>query len=151
MIALLQRVSQAKVEVAGRITGAIGTGLLVLLCAVKGDGEDDIAYLADKISRIRIFEDQDGRMNRSVRDVGGGILVVSQFTLAAATRKGNRPSFEVAEVPERARELFDAFTARLREAGLEVRMGIFGEKMNIALVNDGPVTIILDSNEKRQG
>jgi D-tyrosyl-tRNA(Tyr) deacylase len=77
--------------------------------------------------------------------------VVSQFTLAAATRKGNRPSFEVAEVPERARELFDAFTARLREAGLEVRMGIFGEKMNIALVNDGPVTIILDSNEKRQG
>jgi D-tyrosyl-tRNA(Tyr) deacylase len=151
MIALLQRVSQAKVEVAGRITGAIGTGLLVLLCAVKGDGEDDIAYLADKISRIRIFEDQDGRMNRSVRDVGGGILVVSQFTLAAATRKGNRPSFEVAEVPERARELFDAFTARLRETGLEVRMGIFGEKMNIALVNDGPVTIILDSNEKRQG
>jgi D-tyrosyl-tRNA(Tyr) deacylase len=151
MIALLQRVSQAKVEVGGRITGAIGTGLLVLLCAVKGDGEDDIAYLADKISRIRIFEDQDGRMNRSVRDVGGGILVVSQFTLAAATRKGNRPSFEVAEVPERARELFDAFTARLRETGLEVRMGIFGEKMNIALVNDGPVTIILDSNEKRQG
>jgi D-tyrosyl-tRNA(Tyr) deacylase len=145
MIAVVQRVAEAKVEVRGTVAGAIGPGLLVLLCAVKGDRPDDVDHLVRKVSQLRIFPDSEGRMNRSVLDLGGGVLVVSQFTLAASTRKGTRPSFDRAEDPDRARELVDLFTARLRATGLAVGTGVFGEMMAVSLVNDGPVTLILDS------
>ena len=149
MIAVLQRVSRSEVRVRGEIAGSIGPGLLVLLCAVKGDTEQDVDYLVRKVAQVRIFEDNAGKMNRSVRDVGGGVLVVSQFTLAASVRKGTRPSFDRAEAPERAKALCDAFTARLRDTGTGVETGVFGAMMQIALVNDGPVTIILDSRDDR--
>ena len=145
MIAVLQRVSEAKVEVNGAVTGAIGPGLLVLLCAVQGDGEEDVAYCAKKVAQLRIFEDDRGRMNRSVQDVRGGVLVVSQFTLAASTRKGNRPSFDAAEEPGRAQTLYERFVGCLRATGLPIATGVFAEMMTVSLVNDGPVTIILDS------
>ncbi len=149
MIALLQRVSRARVEVRGNCVGEIGKGLLVLLCAVKGDDDRDAAYLARKVARLRIFADAEGRMNRSVRDAGGKALVVSQFTLAADARKGNRPSFEAAEAPERARVLCDAFIRHLQAEGLAVGTGAFGEMMDVSLTNDGPVTVLLDSRESR--
>jgi len=145
MIAVLQRVSQAKVEVKGVASGAIGKGLLVLLCAVKGDSDADTEYMVKKTVQLRIFEDEAGKMNRSAADIGGEVLVVSQFTLAASTKKGNRPSFDAAEGPERANELYEEFVRRLRESGLTVRTGVFGEMMEVALVNDGPVTVLLDS------
>jgi len=147
MIAVLQRVSRASVTVTGVEHAAIGRGLLVLLCAVKGDGEVDIDYTVKKTSQLRIFEDEGGKMNRSVAEIGGEVLVVSQFTLAAATGKGNRPSFDAAESPARARELYETFVRRLREAGLPVRTGVFGAMMEVSLVNDGPVTVLLDSQE----
>jgi D-tyrosyl-tRNA(Tyr) deacylase len=147
MIAVLQRVSKASVAVRGGETSSIGKGLLVLLCAVKGDGEADVEYLAKKTAQLRIFEDEDGKMNRSVIEIGGEVLVVSQFTLAAATRKGNRPSFDAAESPERARELCYAVVRKLGDLGLTVRTGVFGAMMDVSLVNDGPVTVLLDSKE----
>ena len=147
MIAVLQRVSRASVTVTGVEHAAIGKGLLVLLCAVKGDGEADVDYTVKKTSQLRIFEDEGGKMNRSVAEISGEVLVVSQFTLAAATGKGNRPSFDAAESPARARELYETFVRRLREAGLPVRTGVFGAMMEVSLVNDGPVTILLDSQE----
>lgn len=149
MIAVVQRVSSAKVEADGAVAGAIGPGLLVLLCAVKGDGPDDVDHLVRKVSQLRVFPNGEGRMDRSVLDTGGGILVVSQFTLAASTRKGARPSFDRAEAPERARELVDQFTDRLRAAGLTVGTGLFGRMMAVSLVNDGPVTLIIDSREEK--
>jgi D-tyrosyl-tRNA(Tyr) deacylase len=148
MIAVLQRVSQAKVLIRGVESSAIGTGLLVLLCAIKGDGDADIDYMVKKTSQLRVFEDEGGKMNRSVADIGGEVLVVSQFTLAGDTRKGNRPSFGAAEIPERARELYKEVVRRLSEAGLIVRTGVFGEMMEISLVNDGPVTVLLDSRDR---
>jgi D-tyrosyl-tRNA(Tyr) deacylase len=148
MIAVLQRVSEAKVEVQGATAGAIGPGMLALVCAVKGDGDGDIDYLVKKISQLRIFADEAGRMNRSVRDVGGGVLVVSQFTLAASTRRGNRPSFDAAETPARAKALYELFVDRLRATGIAVQTGVFAEMMDVSLVNDGPVTIILDSRDR---
>ncbi len=147
MIAVLQRVSQAKVSIRGGQSSSIGKGLLVLVCAVKGDGDADVDYTVRKIARLRVFEDKAGKMNRSVIDIGGEVLVVSQFTLAASTKKGSRPSFDAAEVPERARELCDTVTARLGEAGLMVRTGVFGAMMDVSLVNDGPVTLLLDSRQ----
>lgn len=147
MRALIQRVSSAKVEVEGRVIGEIGNGLLVFLCAMKGDTDEDLDHLAGKIPRLRVFEDDQGRMNRSVMDAGGGILVVSQFTLAASMRKGNRPSFDAAEAPERAKALYDAFVLRLRDLGCVVRTGEFAAMMDVSLVNDGPVTIWMDSRE----
>ncbi len=149
MIALLQRVSSARVEVEGRTAGEIGRGLLVLLCAVKDDTERDLAYCVKKISQLRIFEDEQGKMNRSVADIKGEVLVVSQFTLAASTRKGNRPSFDDAESPARARELYELFIRRLRETGVPVRNGEFGAAMAVSLTNEGPVTILVDSREKK--
>lgn len=146
MKALLQRVSAAKVEIAGTVTGEIGAGLLVFLCAVKGDTDKDIEYLSKKIPALRIFGDEQGRMNRSVTDIGK-ILVVSQFTLAASTRKGNRPSFENAEEPGRAEKMYEAFVQRLRESGLRVETGTFAAAMNVTLTNDGPVTVMIDSRE----
>jgi len=145
MIAVLQRVSRASVSIGGAEHSSIGKGLLVLLCAVKGDSDADADYLAKKTSQLRIFEDEDGKMNRSVLDMGGEVLVVSQFTLAGDTRKGNRPSFGAAEAPQRAKELCEKVEQKLREAGLTVRSGVFGEMMEVSLVNDGPVTVLLDS------
>jgi D-tyrosyl-tRNA(Tyr) deacylase len=147
MKALLQRVTTATVTVDGRVVGRIGPGLLVFLCAVTGDTDRDLEYLVKKVSQLRIFEDGEGKMNRSVTDIKGAVLLVSQFTLAASTRRGNRPSFEQAEAPEQARAWYEAFIGRLRERGIPVETGQFGAMMDVSLVNDGPVTIGLDSRE----
>jgi len=148
MKALLQRVSSAKVTVDGQVTGEIGRGLLVFLCAVKGDTERDLDHVVKKVPALRIFEDDEGKMNLSVMDVKGEALVVSQFTLAASTRKGNRPSFENAEAPGKARELCDMFVRRIAGQGITARTGVFGAMMDVSLVNDGPVTILIDSREQ---
>ena len=147
MKALLQRVSSAKVEVDGAAVGEIGKGLLVFLCAMKGDTEKDLDYIIKKVLQLRIFEDGAGKMNLSVMDVGGSALVVSQFTLAASTRKGNRPSFDSAEAPATAKAWCELFIRRLKDAGVTVRAGVFGAMMDVSLVNDGPVTIAIDSRE----
>lgn len=149
MRALIQRVSEARVEVDGRVTGAIGPGLLVLAGVAADDSDDDRDWLARKIVALRIFGDDAGVMNRSVRDVGGAILAVSQFTLFASTRKGARPSWSGAAPPELARPRFDDFVAALaRELGQPVPTGEFGADMAVSLVNDGPVTIWLDTRQR---
>jgi D-tyrosyl-tRNA(Tyr) deacylase len=149
MLALLQRVSEASVTVEGERIAEIGAGLLVLVCAIDDDPEDDAAWLAEKIAKLRIFEDDAGKLNRSVADVGGAVLAVSQFTLAADARKGNRPSFVHAARPDAAVPALDRFVGALREAGLEVRTGRFGADMKVGLVNDGPITIWLDTRDLR--
>lgn len=143
MLALLQRVREAKVLVAGRAIGAIGPGLLALVCAERGDGEAQADKLLAKMLKLRIFSDEAGKMNRSVQDVGGGLLVVSQFTLAADTSGGNRPSFTDAAPPEEGRRLYEYFVAQARAAHPVVQTGEFGADMQVHLVNDGPVTIPL--------
>ena len=143
MQALIQRVSEARVTVDGRVTGAIGAGLLVLLCAERGDDEAVADRLLAKLLKLRIFSDAAGKMNLSVQDVGGGLLVVSQFTLAADTAGGNRPSFTNAAPPELGRHLYEHFVAQARAAHPEVATGEFAADMQVALVNDGPVTIPL--------
>jgi len=146
MRALVQRVRDARVTAGGCVTGAIGRGLLVLAGIAADDGADDRNWLARKIIDMRIFDDEAGVMNLSVRDVGGDVLAVSQFTLHASTRKGNRPSWSGAAPPEVARPAFEAFVAALAiAAGKPVATGMFGAHMEVALVNDGPVTIWLDS------
>src|SRR5579872_966039 len=147
MRAVVQRVSQSKVMVKGWAAGEIGLGLLVLLGVGQGDTDADAAYLADKIAGLRIFEDEDGKMNRSVLDVGGSVLAVSQFTLYGDVRRGKRPSFDAAAAPEPARRLFEFFVERLRAAGLRCETGRFQEMMQVELVNEGPVTILLDSKK----
>ena len=147
MKALLQRVSSAKVEVNGRVSGEIGKGLLVFLCAVKGDTDKDLDHIVKKVSQIRVFGDEKGKMNLSVLDSAGEVLVVSQFTLAASTSKGNRPSFDEAEEPGRAKAAYEQFITRLKELGLPVRTGSFGAAMAVSLTNDGPVTVLVDSRE----
>jgi D-tyrosyl-tRNA(Tyr) deacylase len=142
--ALIQRVSEASVEVDGERIAAIGGGLLVLVAAGAGDGLEAPAQLAAKVARLRIFADAEGRMNRSLTDVGGEALVVSQFTLYADVRRGNRPGFTDAAAPEMGERLVDAFAAALRELGVPVATGRFGAHMHVQLVNDGPVTIWLD-------
>ncbi len=144
MRALIQRVSEASVEVGGERIAAVGGGLLVLVAAGAGDGPEAPAQLAAKVARLRIFADAEGRMNRSVSDVGGEALVVSQFTLYADVRRGNRPGFTGAAPPEIGERLVDAFVAALRELGVPVATGRFGAHMHVHLVNDGPVTIWLD-------
>jgi D-aminoacyl-tRNA deacylase len=145
MRAVVQRVSRAQVAVDGEIVGEVGRGLLVLLGVTHADAEVDADYLADKIAGLRVFEDENGKMNLDTAAVGGGILVVSQFTLYGDMRRGKRPSFDAAAKPERARELYKYFVARIRAAGLPCQTGRFQEMMEVELVNDGPVTILLDS------
>lgn len=143
MLALVQRVSEAHVVVDGQTTGRIGRGLLVLLCAERGDSAAEGERLLARLLKLRIFSDDAGKMNRSVRDVGGGLLIVSQFTLAADTSAGNRPSFTAAAAPEDGRRLYDDFVRRARELHPEVQTGEFAAMMQVHLVNDGPVTIPL--------
>ena len=143
MQALIQRVSEARVTVDGRVTGAIGPGLLVLVCAERGDDRAVADRLLAKLLKLRIFSDAAGKMNLSVQDVGGGLLIVSQFTLAADTAGGNRPSFTNAAPPELGRHLYEHFVAQARAAHPEVATGEFAADMQVALVNDGPVTIPL--------
>lgn len=147
MKALIQRVSHAAVRVEDRTVGAVGPGLLVLLGVADGDGEAEAALLARKTANLRIFTDERGKMNRSALDVGGGVLVVSNFTLCADTRKGNRPSFDRACEPGRAEALYLLYSQRLREEGVSaVANGSFGADMAVELLNDGPVTILLDTD-----
>ena len=145
MRAVIQRVSRAQVTVKEEIVGEICRGLLVLLGVTHADTESDADYLAAKIVGLRIFEDEHGKMNLDTAAVGGGVLVVSQFTLYGDVRRGRRPSFDAAAPPERARQLYEYFVARLRVAGLPCQTGRFQEMMQVELVNDGPVTILLDS------
>lgn len=144
MRALVQRVSSARVTVDGAVRGEIGGGLLVLVCAMKGDTEKESEWLARKIVNLRIFRDEAERMNRSLADVCGGALVVSQFTLAAETR-GNRPGFSTAAPPEEGRRLYEHFSMSMAALGIAVANGVFGADMRVELVNDGPVTIWLDT------
>ena len=145
MRAVVQRVSRARVTVNSQVTGEIGPGLLVLLAVGQGDSQAAADYLADKIAGLRIFEDEQGKMNRSVVDVGGAVLAVSQFTLYGDVRRGKRPSFDAAASPQQARQLYEYFVERLRAAGLRCETGKFQEMMSVELVNEGPVTILLDS------
>ncbi len=144
MIAVLQRVSEACVTVAGRPTGEIGRGLMVLVAVEKGDGEATAERMAERLLNYRVFPDADGRMNRSLRDIGGGLLLVPQFTLAADTRKGTRPSFTPAADPDTGRRLFHHLVATCRRQHSQVACGRFGADMQVSLVNDGPVTFILE-------
>jgi len=150
MRAVIQRVSQASVTVQGEIVGQIGRGLVVLLGVGPGDGAAEVSLMAEKIAKMRIFADDAGRFNRSALDIGAALLVISQFTLFADTRRGRRPSFTDAAPPEVAAPLVEAFAAALRERGLIVASGIFGAHMHVALINDGPVTIVLDSATFRE-
>ena len=147
MRAVVQRVSRAQVAVDGEVVGDIGRGLLVLLGVTHTDNEADADYLAGKIAGLRIFEDENGKMNLDTATVSGGILVVSQFTLYGDVRRGKRPSFDAAAAPERARQLYEYFVERIRAAGLGCQTGRFQEMMQVELVNDGPVTILLDSTK----
>lgn len=146
---LVQRVSEARVAVADRITGQIGPGLLILVGAMAEDGDEDIGWLVRKVAQLRIFNDAQGVMNLSLKEVGGDALAVSQFTLYASTQKGNRPSYSGAAPPDVARPLYDRFVAALAaELGRAVPTGVFGADMKVSLVNDGPVTLWLDSRRR---
>ncbi len=148
MRALIQRVSQASVAVEGRVTGSIGPGLLILVCAMAGDGRAQAEKLAGRIARLRIFKDAAGKMNLSVLDTGGAALVVSQFTLAADTSRGNRPGFSTAAAPAEGEALYLGFSDLLRAQGITVANGAFGADMAVSLVNDGPVTIWMDTDDR---
>ena len=148
MRSVIQRVTQAGVSVSGNTVGSIGKGLLVLLGVKRGDTEADADYMADKIIKLRIFEDENGKMNRAVRDVQGEILCVSQFTLLGDARGQNRPGFTQAEEPERANMLYERVCERMRSQGVKVETGIFRTDMQVSLVNDGPVTLLLDSEKQ---
>jgi D-tyrosyl-tRNA(Tyr) deacylase len=148
MRAVIQRVKSAQVCVDGRVSGKIGKGFLVLLGVGKGDGESDLFFLTSKIPELRIFEDNSGKFNLSLREVGGEILVVSQFTLFGDCRKGRRPSFTEAEEPSTAKHLYEQFVLKLKEQGIRVQTGEFQAKMEVHLINDGPVTLLLDSRQQ---
>ena len=146
MRALIQRVSGARVAIDGAVVGEIGPGLLILVCAMQGDTETAVDRLVAKIAKLRIFKDDEGRMNRSVLDTGGAALVVSQFTLAADTSRGNRPGFSTAAPPADGERLYDYFAGRIHAEGVPVATGRFGADMQVSLVNDGPVTIWMDTD-----
>jgi D-tyrosyl-tRNA(Tyr) deacylase len=147
MRAIVQRVSRAQVSVNGEITGKIGLGLLVLLGVGRDDTEADASYLAEKIAGLRIFEDDAGKMNLGLAEVGGSVLAVSQFTLYGDVRRGKRPSFDAAASPEKARQLYEFFVEQIRATGLRCETGRFQEMMKVELVNEGPVTMLLDSGK----
>ena len=147
MRAVVQRVTEARVEVAGKAVGEIGAGLLVLLGVGRDDTRDDADYLADKTVNLRIFDDDEGKMNRSLSESGGAILVVSQFTLYGDVRRGRRPSYSDAAEPDKANQLYEYFVECVRSAGVKVETGIFQAMMKVSLTNDGPVTILLDSRK----
>jgi D-tyrosyl-tRNA(Tyr) deacylase len=148
MRAVVQRVSRAAVSVGGQSMGVINRGFVVLLGVAEGDTRDDASYLAQKIAGLRVFEDDQGKMNRGLSDVGGKMLVVSQFTLLGDCRKGRRPSFDKAARPDTARDLYEAFVAAVGVLGIETATGRFQEHMRVELVNDGPVTLLLDSRRE---
>ncbi len=148
MRAVVQRVREASVRVDGAVVGAIGRGLMVLLGVGMGDSDDDADFLAEKVLNLRVFPDEQGQMNRSVLDVRGGLLVVSQFTLYGDARRGRRPSYTDAAPPDEANRLYERFVARVRPSGLEVATGVFRAMMDVALVNEGPVTLLLDSRRQ---
>ncbi|HVN63935.1 MAG TPA: D-aminoacyl-tRNA deacylase [Candidatus Binataceae bacterium] len=148
MRAILQRVSRAEVRSGGRILGRIGLGLVVLLGVARGDSESDAAFLADQILGMRVFADAEGKMNLAIGKVGGGLIIVSQFTLLADTEAGRRPSFNGAAAPDEARRLYEYFLSLVRKSGVTVEQGEFGAMMEVEIVNDGPVTIILDSRNR---
>lgn len=148
MRALIQRVREASVTVGGEVIGRCGPGLMILVCAMQGDGEDAAERLAARIAKLRIFKDEDGKMNRSVRDIGGSALVVSQFTLSADTSRGNRPGFSTAAPPAEGERLYEHFARALAAEGVPVETGRFGADMAVALVNDGPVTIWMDTADR---
>lgn len=145
MRALLQRVTQASVSVDGQRIGACGPGLLILVCAMQGDTQAEADHLAAKIAKLRIFKDEAGKMNRSITDIGGSALVVSQFTLAADTSRGNRPGFSYAAAPAQAEALYEYFAVQMAAQGVAVETGQFGADMQVELLNDGPVTIWMDT------
>ncbi len=144
MKALLQRVTSAQVSVAGEVIGRCDKGLMILVCAMQGDTDEKPAKLAAKVSKLRIFQDEAGKMNRSVLDIAGEALVVSQFTLAADTSRGNRPGFSAAAAPDDGRTLYEAFAQALMDLGIPTQTGEFGADMQVSLTNDGPVTMMLD-------
>ena len=147
MKALVQRVLSASVSVDGEVTGSCEKGYMILFCATKGDSEEDIKLLARKTVNLRVFEDENGKMNLSILETGGEVLCISQFTLAADTRKGNRPSFIKAMEPEVASEYYDRYCEELRKLGVKsVEKGVFGADMKVSLINDGPVTVMLDTD-----
>lgn len=151
MLALVQRVSEAAVRVEGAVVGEIGPGLLVLFCAERGDADPALERLLQRLLRLRCFGDEAGRMNRSVQDVGGGLLIVPQFTLAADTSSGNRPGFTGAAPPDEGRRLYEAFVDRARAVRPQVAAGVFGADMKVSLVNDGPVTLWLRADPALTG
>ena len=148
MRAVIQRVERASVSVEGEIRGQIGAGFLVLIGVEEGDGDVDFKYIADKVPNLRVFEDEQGKMNRSLLDVGGEVLAVSQFTLLGDARGGRRPSFITAARPETADPMYERLVADWRARGIRVETGVFGAHMKVSLVNDGPVTILLDSRRR---
>lgn len=148
MRAVIQRVSEGSVRVDGDVVGSVGRGLVVLLGVARGDGDGEARWIAEKIAALRIFEDDEGKMNRSVEDVGGGVLLVSQFTLLADCRKGRRPSFVEAAEPSEGERLYESVRELLTSRGLPVGTGKFGERMRVSIENDGPVTIILDTRDR---
>lgn len=151
MKALIQRVSEASVKADGELKGSCKEGFLILFCSVFDDTEEDISVLSNKVSKLRIFEDENGKMNKSILDIGGEVLCVSQFTLAADTKKGNRPSFINAKEPKTAKEYYDKFCEELKKSGIKrVEKGVFGADMKVSLINDGPVTIMLDTETWRK-
>jgi D-tyrosyl-tRNA(Tyr) deacylase len=148
---VLQRVKEASVEAAGRIVGRIGRGICLLVGVERGDSPADAEALAGKATELRIFPDQEGKMNLSLAEIGGEVLAVSQFTLAGSTRKGRRPSFDGAEEPVRAEILFQHFCESIRKSGFRVETGVFQAAMDVRLINDGPVTFVLDSKKVESG
>ena len=144
MIGLIQRVKKASVTIDNELFSSINAGILVLYGVEKGDEKEKAEKIADKISKLRIFEDENGKMNKSIKDISGEVLVVSQFTLAGNCAKGTRPSFDRAELPEKANEMYEYFIKQLKDTGLPVKTGVFGAMMDVELINDGPVTFILN-------